>query len=343
VALQDKAAGVIFHSLGSKKLSVTWLRHQTEKEVHWAGDPEKAILKDEKGLHPRKSFSWWKEIVRGRSLPWLKPELNAAANFTHFLQRHIHTMFITEEEARYRTLSLKLQEANAELENINWISAHDLKEPLRKIQMFASLILEGEDPLPETVTKRVARMREAAKRMQLLIYDLLSYAQVSKASKALDAVNLNDILSKTLDELAEEIEAAQAEIKRRDLPTVKGIPFLLNQLFLNLLRNALKFHKPDTKPVITIDFQRVTSDIPEALSSDKTYYKISISDNGIGFDNEFKETIFDVFSRLNNNEKYTGSGIGLAVCKKIMHNHEGTITAHGQEGEGAVFELYFPG
>jgi two-component system, chemotaxis family, sensor kinase Cph1 len=213
---------------------------------------------------------------------------------------------------------------------------------LRTIQVFASLILEGDDPLPDHVINRVSRMNAAAKRMQLLIYDILSYSRVSKVNEAMAQVDLNAILEKTLEEVSEEIEERSAEIERDNLPTIKGIPFLLNQLFLNIVRNALKFHRPDTKSVIIIRVTETRINLPDALEPGKAYYRISISDNGIGFSNEFRESIFDVFTRLNNNEKYNGSGIGLALCKKIMQNHSGTITADGEEGKGAEFALYFP-
>ncbi|HEX6224956.1 MAG TPA: ATP-binding protein [Chryseolinea sp.] len=337
--LTDCAAGVIYHSLGASNNSIVWFRHETLKEVHWGGDPQKAILKDERGLHPRKSFALWKEIVKGRSNPWLKPETNAAANFAHFLQRQVHLMFITEEEARYRELSYKLQEANAELENINWISAHDLKEPLRKIQVFASRILEKEKDLPGNVVKSVNRMSASAQRMQTLILDILRYSRVTKIKDAVVPVDLNQVLKQCLDEIKEEIEEQNATVQVEPLPVINGIAFMLNQLFLNLLRNALKFRKADVPPIIKITY---TTTLENPFGPGKKFHLISVSDNGIGFGNDFKEDIFDVFTRLHTRETYHGSGIGLAVCRKIMQNHGGKIVAEGKEGQGATFRMYFP-
>lgn len=337
--LSDCAAGVIYHSLGTDHNAVLWFRHETRKEVHWGGDPKKAILKDEKGLHPRKSFALWKEIVKGKSNPWLKPETNAAANYAHHLQRQVHLMFITQEEARYRELSRKLQEANEELENINWISAHDLKEPLRKIQVFASRILDEEDQLPPNVVNSVNRMSAAAQRMQLLIFDILHYSRITKIKDAFTPVDLNHILHNALEEIRDEIEDHKATVNFKNLPVIQGIPFMINQLFLNLLRNALKFSKTEIAPVINIT-GTLSSDNP--LAPGKTFQLITFADNGIGFSNEFRENIFEVFTRLHNHEQYTGTGVGLALCKKIMQNHQGNILADGEEGKGATFKMYFP-
>lgn len=340
-AIQGIAAGIIFHSLGNNN-SIIWFRHETEREVHWGGDPQKAILRDEKGLHPRKSFDLWREIVKGRSTPWLRPELNAAAQFTHFLQRQVHLLFITEEETKYRELSHKLQEANAELENINWISAHDLKEPLRKIQVFASRILEDDPGVPAYVRQKVDRMQAAARRMSMLLHDLLSYSHVAKMTDAMQEIALDEVLDFVLDEIKEETEERNATITHDHLPVIRGIPFMLKQLFLNLFRNSLKFRRTGVDPVITVQYREPVAQPLPALKAGKQYHQVIVSDNGIGFSNDFSKSIFDVFTRLNNQEDFDGSGIGLALCKKIMSNHEGAIMAIGKEGEGATFTLYFP-
>lgn len=338
--MNNVAAGILFYSLGNKHNSIIWFRQETTTEVNWAGDPEKAILKDANGLHPRKSFSQWKEIKKGKSKPWLKPEVNAAANFVHALQRQVHLLFITEEEIRYRELSRKLQRANAELENINWISAHDLKEPLRKIQVFASRILQNDEPDPEQIMSSVTRMRDAAERMQSLIGDILSYSRLMHVEDAFDMVVLEDSLKKALREIEEEVNEKKAAINYGPLPTVRGVSFLITQLFLNLIRNSLKFSKENTTSVITIT--QSPAPIPDPHGGDKKYHEIIVEDNGIGFPEKYNESIFNVFTRLNSREKYTGSGVGLALCKKIMENHDGFIIAKGQEGKGSAFKLYFP-
>jgi light-regulated signal transduction histidine kinase (bacteriophytochrome) len=336
-------SGIIFHSLGSGMNDcIIWCRAEALQEVHWAGNPDKAIIKDEKGLSPRKSFELWKEVKKCESNQWQKPELLGATNFANAMQKHVHMMFLSKEELKYRKLSEKLKEANAELENLNWIGSHDLKEPLRKIQLFASRILdEDQEGKSELIFNSVKRMSESAKRMQTLIADILAYSKLSHVEDKFEPVDFSDLIKSVESELSFEIREKNAVIEYGQLPTVKGISFLLQQLVVNLLRNALKFSKSDTNPHISIrhsDGQQ----LPEEFQSNDLFYKIVISDNGIGFDNQFKESIFKVFTRLHNNSVYGGSGVGLALCKKIMQSHNGYITAEGTQGVGATFTLYFP-
>ncbi|TDH26542.1 GAF domain-containing protein [Segetibacter sp. 3557_3] len=337
------AAGVLYYSLGSGANNcIIWFRPEVLQQVNWAGDPTKAIVKDEKGLSPRKSFALWRETKRGESNQWLKPEINAAANFANALQKHVYTLFISREELKYRNLSEQLKEANSELENVNWISTHDLKEPLRKIQMFASRILEDEDRIStEKMLSTVGRMNDAASRMQRLLADIMSYSKISHIKDNQVAIDLNSLANEVIAELSHELHESNGEIFIEQLPHVKGIPFLLKQLLVNLLRNAIKFSRQNVPPVITIGYPGLST--PSANTGLQTaYHRLDVRDNGIGFDNKHNETIFNVFTRLHNNDRYTGSGIGLALCRKIMKNHNGLITANGMPGEGATFSLYFP-
>lgn len=341
-ALSSKAAGVAFYALGSGN-AICWFRSETITEVKWAGDPDKAILKDDKGLHPRKSFTLWKEIIKGKSRPWLKPELNAATLFAQAFQRQLNFLLLEEEEEKYRALSNRLQEANSELENINWISAHDLKEPLRKIQVLASKILDTPDQVTGKVANSVDRMRNAAARMQLLITDILNYSKLLKTHQEFEMVNLNFILAEVAEELKEEIADKKGTVTIGQLPVVNGIPFLVRQMFVNLLHNALKFSRADIPAQINIDCKPDAVDAVEpSLIPGTLYYEISVTDNGIGFKDKYNESIFNIFSRLNSKDKYSGSGIGLAICKKIMQNHAGAITASAGENTGATFKIYFP-
>ena len=342
--IADTASGIIYHSLGSNSDAIIWFRHEVQKEVTWGGNPDKAILRDERGLHPRRSFDLWKQSVKGRSNPWLIPEIQAASGFAHSLQRQLHLIMITDEELKYRELSVKLQRANDELENINWISTHDLKEPLRKIQVFASRILdEKEEPIAGSSAFMISRMKEAASRMQTLISDILSYSRLLKNKDAFEPVDLNTILDEIMKELSDEVEEKQAEIEVDELPTVMGIPFMLIQLFINLLRNSLKFTNAGVRSVIKIKcFSGIHPKPSAGLFHNHPYYEIMVSDNGIGIPEEQREKIFNVFTKLHVKEKYPGTGVGLALCRKIMTNHKGAILAGGVEGQGAIFSIYFP-
>ncbi|GAO45553.1 ATP-binding protein [Flavihumibacter petaseus] len=337
------AAGLLYHPIGKDGEAILWFRKENRLEVHWGGDPEKAILKDETGLHPRKSFETWKETVKGRSLPWTKPELQAAGHFAHALQRQVHLLMVAEEESKYRALSYQLKEANAELENINWISAHDLKEPLRKIQVFASRILDHSEADPNRIYNSVVRMKDAAQRMQMLINDILSYSRLAKISDAFETFPLDQSVQQAMEELEEVIHEKRATLNTDKLPEVRGIPFLLTQVFVNLLSNAIKFSRKDIRPEIRIRFNEKKVNAPFPVEQpDKKYHLIEVIDNGIGIPEDQEENIFQVFTRLNGRDAFTGSGVGLAICKKILENHGAFITAHGGNREGSVFRIYFP-
>ncbi|MES2689386.1 MAG: ATP-binding protein, partial [Bacteroidota bacterium] len=337
-SLCNTAAGIIYHSMGNNlNTAIMWFRPETIYEIAWAGDPAKAIVKDENGLHPRKSFQLWKEVIKCQSREWIKPELNGAATYAHALQKHIHLLRLTEEEARYKKLNDLLTETNAELENINWISTHDLQEPLRKIQIMASRIIEYDDQkIPDEITRSVQRMNASASRMQNLLKDILSYGRIRHDDNKTEPVDLNELVAHMLLEMHEETADKQATLTHFNLPAVRGTPFLLNQLFVNLVRNSIKFAKAGTPPNIVI-----SGNGPER-KFDQVYHKITVEDNGIGFEDEFSESIFKLFTRLHGIAEYTGSGVGLALCKKIMQSHNGYITAAGKPNEGAKFYLYFP-
>lgn len=339
----DVMSGILFQSLGSGVNNcIIWCRAEALQEVHWAGNPEKAIIKDENGLSPRKSFELWKEVKKCESNQWQKPELIASTNFANAMEKHVHMLFLSKEELKYRKLSEKFKEANAELENLNWIGSHDLKEPLRKIQLFASRILDEEhEGATDSIFNSVKRMSESAKRMQTLIGDIVSYSKLSHVEDEFELIDFSKVVKSVINDLNFEINEKNAVIEYGDLPIVKGIDFLLQQLMVNLIRNALKFSRTGTAIYITINYSEEDR-LPAEFRSTDTYFKIVVSDNGIGFHNKHKETIFKVFQRLHSISEYSGSGVGLALCKKIIQSHNGYITAEGTPGIGAAFSLYFP-
>lgn len=334
-------SGIIFHPLGSGNC-IVWCRKEVLQEVKWAGKPDEKLSPGSvKSLSPRKSFEIWSETKRCYAEFWEKPEMQAAANFAHALQRQVNMSFLRREEEKQRRLNVKLQEANSELENLYWIGSHDLKEPLRKIQVFASRIIdEDSSPNFDDVVNSVKRMNDSAKRMQLLISDILAYSKLNKPEGNLQLMDLNQVVQTVLNELSGEIIEKTAHVTTDQLPSVKGIPSFLQQLFVNLLRNSLKFSRSGESPVIEIKNDGINS-LGEPEDQDK-YYIISIHDNGIGFDPRFNESIFKVFTRLHAQSEYTGSGVGLALCRKIMTTHHGHIRAKGSPGQGACIELYFP-
>lgn len=333
-------AGVIYHSLGNSN-HIIWYKPETVSEINWAGDPEKSIIKDKGGLHPRNSFNIWKQIVKGQSSIWKQYEINAAAKYAHSLHNNLMMILLSEEEEKYRLQSEILKETNSELENINWISTHDLQEPLRKIQMITSKLLSEKSSNPddpdfdslERVSKSAARMRE-------LLQDILKYTRIKNTREAAEKIDLNLIFEAAIDEFSELISESGVVIECEKLPEVNAIAFLMKQLFSNIILNSLKYASPDRSPVIKI----TASQEPVIIENQANLYCnwVKFSDNGIGFDQKYSESIFKVFTRLHTQQEYSGSGIGLALCKKIMQTLGGTIIAEGKLGQGSSFTIYFP-
>jgi PAS domain S-box-containing protein len=237
----------------------------------------------------------------------------------------------------------ELEKMNQELSSFAYIASHDLQEPLRKIQAFASRISETEkDNFSEKSIDYFARMQSAAERMQNLINDLLTYSRTSTMERKFEEVDLNNLIEDVKSELDEAIQDKKAMIEVTALPKLHGIRFQFQQLFTNLLMNSLKFSKSEVPSVITITSDTKTSVHHKALNQNTDYHHIIIRDNGIGFEPEYNLKIFEVFQRLHGRSEYNGTGIGLAICKKIVENHKGFIEAEGEVDTGATFHIYIP-
>jgi len=245
----------------------------------------------------------------------------------------------------------KLIAINAELESFNNIASHDLQEPLRKIQMFISRI-EGNDleAMSESGKGYFDKIKLSANRMQNLMIDLVNYSRTIKSDKVFTKINLNGILEDVLEELSVNIEEIKAEISIDELPEIFGTKFQVQQLFVNLISNSLKYTKPNTIPTIIIstedlfvdDLKDAVNEKSDKIITNKDYYKIIVSDNGIGFNQEYSQRIFQLFRRLETEIDYTGTGLGLAICKKVIENHNGFIKAEGKLNSGAKFIIYLP-
>lgn len=236
----------------------------------------------------------------------------------------------------------QLEQRNAELSSFSYVASHDLQEPLRKIQSFNSLILEREGhSLTEAAKDYFGRSMAAAGRMQELIRDLIDYSRTNSTTWELESVNLNELLTDIQQELSEYIEQEKAVIHAEPLPIVQVIGFMFRQLLTNLISNSLKYHQPGIPPVIRVTYARVEPDYATPLSSD-LMHQLTISDNGIGFDPAYSQRIFQLFQRLHARNQYNGTGIGLAICHRIMQNHKGTITAEGMLNKGATFIMRWP-
>ena len=241
-----------------------------------------------------------------------------------------------------------LQISNKNLQQFAYVASHDLQEPLRKIQAFGDLLNDRFGPaLGPEGSNMLSRMQMAAKRMSLLIRDLLTYSKVSTQQEPYRTVSLNRVVSEVIDVLYVAIQESGAEITVAPLPNLLGDSGQLGQLFQNLLSNAIKFHRPNTVPTIRVTSQmlvmgQIPADLIPKLNSSESFTEITISDNGIGFDGRYSERIFQVFQRLHGRTQYAGSGIGLSICRRVAENHGGTILAISEKGQGATFRVYLP-
>ncbi len=247
------------------------------------------------------------------------------------------------ESAENEKRSEELAKKNKELEAFAYVSSHDLQEPLRKIQTFADLIVENEK-LSDNGQKYFRLIEDAAKRMRTLIEDLLSFSSLNTIDIKFESTDLNTIIDKVKFEYKEIIDEKQATFDTDKLYDANVIVYQFNQLMQNLISNALKFSKPDVPPHIVIKSTKVKGATikHKDIDAEKKYCHISISDNGIGFEKEYYDKIFEVFQKLHGKEKYAGTGIGLAIVKKIVENHQGIITVTSEINKGTTFDIYIP-
>ncbi len=268
--------------------------------------------------------------------------------------RHQHTLEginsdleekIEERTQELRVYSDELTRSNRELEDFAFVASHDLQEPLRKIRAFGNRLESGyADVIDERGQDFLKRMLNAAERMSMLISDLLSFSRVSTRGKDFVEVDLNSVVSDILNDLEIAIDETGAKFNVDDMPIIMGDKSQIEQLMLNLLSNALKFKNPDITPQITVSCSTPSDEeLVNVLHEEQfDWTKITIQDNGIGFDQSFSEKIFAPFQRLHGRSEYKGTGIGLAVCRRIVERHNGHISALSQPGKGACFTIIIP-
>ena len=256
----------------------------------------------------------------------------------------IHDQVLLSEklEMKVKERTKLLEESNAELEQFAHISSHDLQEPLRKIQTFAHLIKDDDfESLSENSRRYLGKIILTSERMTKLLKDLLKFTKISQQEPE-SIIDLNQVIQHIREDLELSMLQHQVSLSVSQLPTIEGRPLQIKQLFYNIISNSIKYRTPDLLAVISITcnkFERnpVVKDLPA-----RSYWEIVVKDNGIGFDQQYAEQIFTVFQRLHTRSAYEGTGIGLAIARKVVANHRGAIFAISSPGNGAEFHIVLP-
>lgn len=340
--LSATAAGLLAVPLSTFDASfLMWFRPELPRSIDWAGEPDKAVRVEDEGewrIRPRRSFATWTEIQRGRSRPWLPAERKAAGA----LRAAVTDVVVSRtEEVRRLNGSLgevnrELLQRNRELRDITDITTHDLQEPLRKIRAFADLLQREENSaLSSDGLMYLDRLAAAAERMSALVYDMRSFSSVLVETPPLTPVDLNAELRAALEELRQLGFLDEAEIEADDLPAVEGDPNQMRQLFRNVIENAVKFRHPDRAPRVTVRCSR-RDDRPAV-------FRIIVADNGLGIADNYLASIFEPFHQLHRRGRFEGTGMGLAVCRRIVERHGGSIAAESELGVGTRILIDLPG
>jgi len=248
-------------------------------------------------------------------------------------------------EKDLRSLTARLEQSNRELQDFAYVASHDLQEPLRKIQTFGDrLKAKFSDVLTDQGRDYLDRMQNAAHRSQKLINDLLSFSRISTKTQPFTTINLINVIEGVLSDMEVRIEQVNGQIEIGDLPNLEADPLQMQQLFQNLLGNALKFHRDEITPTIQIQGKVIEAPVSYTQDADNMtqWCEITVADNGIGFEEKYLDRIFNVFQRLHNRTVYEGTGVGLAICRKIVERHHGNITATSTPGNGATFIITLP-
>jgi light-regulated signal transduction histidine kinase (bacteriophytochrome) len=337
------ASGVLAVPLGRVSSTLMlWFRPEQARTVTWGGNPHKPVRVGPHGgrLQTRASFDAWREEVRGRSKPWRSHEVAAAVEIRDL----VVDVILGNADALERA-NRELSRSNDELESFAYVAAHDLKEPLRHIEAFAGLL---KDSLSAEAKSRLSAMVDgieaSSRRLRALINDLAEYSRVGRDTRPFAPVSLDEALAEVLADLKPVLQDTHAAVTAQPLPTALCDGGQVRQLLQNLISNAVKYRDATRPPRIVIGASCEAEPRAESLPAIEQHprVKIVVQDNGIGFDEKYCEQIFEPFQRLHGPDEYEGTGIGLAICRKIVQRHGGSIAAQSQPGVGSSFAFTLP-
>ena len=342
----EVASGVLAVQVAKPQQSyILWFRPEVVQEVHWGGKPDKFVVEEEDGqhrLHPRKSFELWKERLHQTSLAWEEYHVDIA----YALRNALRDIFVFKAEeyrqqkeaverlnrqlkkevANRKKAQKQLEMSNAELERFAYVASHDLQEPLRATANFSSLLKKRyEAQLDERAQRYLRFIVDGTIRMQTLITDILKYSRLQTHEEVLDLVDTHEVLEKVKQNLEVAIKENKAKITHESLPVVSGDAKQLEQVFQNLISNAFKYRSE--RPL----------HIHVKGEEKEDAWQLSIQDNGIGIEEEYFDRIFIIFQRLHTSSEYEGTGVGLAICKRIVERHQGNIWLTSELGQGTTF------
>jgi light-regulated signal transduction histidine kinase (bacteriophytochrome) len=304
---------------------VIWFRPEVIQTVKWGGDPHKAVQESGR-IHPRQSFDTWREQVRFTALEWTQAEIEAA----QALRTGIVNLVLRQAEERAQ-LTSELERSNKELEAFSYSVSHDLRAPFRHIVGFAQLLRERERGMDQKSQHYLQTISEAALAAGRLVDDLLNFSQLGRASIIRKPVDMNKLISEVIRSIGAEMDGRNIEWSIGSLPFSWGDATLLRQVWFNLIENSVKYTRHRDVARIEISGENL---------EDTMIYRIR--DNGVGFDMAYVGKLFGVFQRLQRSEDFEGTGIGLALVRRIIERHNGSIRAEGQVNEGATFIFALP-
>lgn len=330
-AMRTKASGVLSISLSQvHRMKILWFRPEVLETVHWAGEPAKSeeMIEGVRQIHPRNSFASWKQIVRGKSLPWSSVEVESAREF-----RNIVLEVILKRAEELAEMAAELESTNKELEAFSYSVSHDLRAPFRHISGFAELLLENEAPrLSDTGRRHLATIAQSAQFAGLLVDSLLNFSRISRTTLEMRIFSMTDLVQDVWRDVAQqELEGREVAFQTTELPAVKGDVNLLRQVWRNLLSNAAKYTRTREKAEISISCQTGSAE-----------YIFCVRDNGVGFEGQYAHKLFGPFQRLHRMEEFEGTGIGLANVRRIIARHNGRTWATGEVDRGASIFFSLP-